>query len=127
MSDISYPSPTVTISEASLSEFSTEGVFIGSYDGPGRGDIENNFEEYLARLFANSQTPRLSGVQIKAPMFLDPKGRLIPSTLEPFTHILKPAGTSGFQALPVIEYLSMTLGQAAGLEAPGLPPTSGPV
>ncbi|WP_218132197.1 hypothetical protein, partial [Roseicitreum antarcticum] len=54
MSDISYPSPTVTISEASLSEFSTEGVFIGSYDGPGRGDIENNFEEYLARLFANS-------------------------------------------------------------------------
>lgn len=103
-----------------LSEFSTEGVFTGRYEGPHRGDIENSFEENLARLFANSQTPRLSGVQIKAPMFLDPKGRIVPSTIEPFTHILKPAGTSGFQALPIIEYLSMTLGQAAGLEAPAI-------
>ena len=103
-----------------LSEFSTEGVFIGRYEGPTRGDIENSFEENLARLFANSQTPRLSGVQIKAPMFLDQKGRLVPSTIEPFTHILKPAGTSGFQALPIIEYLSMTLGQAAGLETPAI-------
>jgi serine/threonine-protein kinase HipA len=103
-----------------LSDFSSEGMFTGSYQGPGRGDIENSFEENLARLFANSQTPRLSGVQIKAPMFLDAEGRLAPCTQEPFTHILKPAGTSGFQALPIIEYLSMTLGQAAGLEAPAI-------
>ncbi len=51
-------------------------------------------------------------------MFLDSEGCLLPSTTEPFTHILKPAGTSGFQALPVIEYLSMSLGKAAGLEVP---------
>ncbi len=47
-------------------------------------------------------------------------------------HILKPAGPSGFQALPTIEYLSMTLGLVAGIEAPeialtgmpnGMPPT----
>ena len=127
MSNITISSDTAEIAalpadrlSTRLSEFSTEGVFIGRYEGPARGDIENSFEEKLARLFANSQTPRLSGVQIKAPMFLDPKGCLVPSTTEPFTHILKPAGTSGFQALPIIEYLSMTLGQAAGLEAPDI-------
>lgn len=101
-----------------LDEFNAGGVFTGQYEGPTRGDIEQSFEENLARLFANSQTPRLSGVQIKAPMFLDSNGRLAPSTTDPFTHILKPAGTSGFQALPIIEYLAMSLGQAAGLEVP---------
>ena len=35
-----------------------------------------------------------------------------------FTHILKPAGISGLQAHPVIEYLAMSLGCASGLEAP---------
>ncbi len=109
-----------------LSEFTTEGVFTGRYEGPARDDIEHSFEENLARLFANAQTPRLSGVQIKAPMFLDPQGRLVPSTTDPFTHILKPAGTSGFQALPIVEYLSMTLGQAAGLETPAIALTGMP-
>lgn len=127
MSNITISSDTAEIAalpadrlSTRLSEFSTEGVFTGHYEGPARGDIEHSFEENLARLYANAQTPRLSGVQIKAPMFLDPQGRLVPSTTEPFTHILKPAGTSGFQALPIIEYLSMTLGQAAGLEAPAI-------
>ncbi len=103
-----------------LDEHSADGVFTGNYEGPARGDIEQSFEESLARLFASAQMPRLSGVQIKAPMFLDPEGRLIPSTTEPFTHILKPAGTSGFQALPIIEYLSMSLGQAAGFAVPAV-------
>ncbi len=103
-----------------LDEHSTDGVFTGNYEGPTRGDIEHSFEESLARLFASAQTPRLSGVQIKAPMFLNPEGRLVPSTAEPFTHILKPAGTSGFQALPIIEYLSMSLGQAAGFAVPAV-------
>ena len=109
-----------------LNEFCDEGVFTGHYQGPARGDIEQSFEDNLARLFASAQTPRLSGVQIKAPMFLNPQGRLIPSTTEPFTHILKPAGTSGFQALPIIEFLSMTLGQSAGLEVPAIALTGMP-
>ncbi|WP_456391176.1 type II toxin-antitoxin system HipA family toxin [Profundibacter sp.] len=109
-----------------LAEYSKDGVFSGHYEGPARGDIEQSFEESLARMFANSQTPRLSGVQIKAPMFLDTDGRLIPSATEPFTHILKPAGTSGFQALPIIEYLSMTLGKAAGLTVPAIALTGMP-
>ncbi|MGH6946596.1 MAG: type II toxin-antitoxin system HipA family toxin [Kiloniellales bacterium] len=101
-----------------LADHSRDGLFLGSYAGPGRGDIEQSFEDNLARLYASADTPRLSGVQIKAPMFLDEAGRLAPSTGLPFTHILKPAGTSGFQALPVIEYLAMALGHHAGLEAP---------
>ena len=101
-----------------LAAHSRDGIFTGTYAGPGRGDIEQGFEENLARLFASADTPRLSGVQIKAPMFLDGQGRLAPATGLPFTHILKPAGTSGFQALPVIEYLAMALGRAAGLQAP---------
>jgi serine/threonine-protein kinase HipA len=101
-----------------LADFSRDGVFYGIYAGPGRGDIEQGFEDNLARLYANPDTPRLSGVQIKAPMFIDEDGRLAASTGLPFTHILKPAGTSGFQALPVIEYLAMALGRHAGLDAP---------
>ncbi len=109
-----------------LGEFSSDGLFTGHYEGPARGDLEQSFEDNLARLFASALTPRLSGVQIKAPMFLDPEGRLVPSTTEPFTHILKPAGTSGFQALPIIEYLSMRLGQAAGLTVPAVALTGMP-
>jgi len=109
-----------------LDEFCKDGMFTGRYGGPARGDIEQSFEENLARLFASAQTPHLSGVQIKAPMFLDSHGLLVSGTTKPFTHILKPAGTSGFQALPIIEYLSMTLGLAAGLEAPAIALTGMP-
>lgn len=89
------------------------------------------FERNLARLFEREETPRLSGVQIKAPMHLDQAGRLHPSTDSPFTHILKPAGTSGFEALPLIEWLTLALAEACGFDVParalvempdGLPP-----
>lgn len=33
----------------------------------------------------------------------------------PFTHILKPAGTSGFEQMPVVEWLCLELGRMAGL------------
>ncbi|WP_163266264.1 type II toxin-antitoxin system HipA family toxin [Chelativorans alearense] len=101
-----------------LQDFNAGDIFTGIYAGPSRGDIEQSFEEKLARLYASADTPRLSGVQIKAPMFLGEDGKLVPSTGLPFTHILKPAGTSGFQALPVIEYLAMALGRHAGFDAP---------
>jgi serine/threonine-protein kinase HipA len=94
------------------------GVFTGHYAGPGRGDIEESFERNLARLYESPETPRLSGVQIKAPMYLDAGGTLSPGTSKPFTHILKPAGTGGFEALPVIEWLSMALGMEAGFAVP---------
>jgi len=101
-----------------LSQFTTDGVFTGRYAGPGRGDIEKTFERVLAQIYERADTPRLSGVQIKAPMYLDAGGALSPSTGKPFTHILKPAGTSGFEALPIVEWLAMELGRAAGFVVP---------
>jgi serine/threonine-protein kinase HipA len=103
-----------------LDRFAEDSVFTGRYAGPGRGDLEQNFERNLAHLFERAETPRLSGVQIKAPMFLDSDGTLIPSIEKPFTHILKPAGTSGFEALPVIEWQSLALGAAAGFTTPSM-------
>jgi serine/threonine-protein kinase HipA len=103
-----------------LSDRTKDGVFTGAYAGPGRGELDETFERNLARIFESKGTPRLSGIQIKAPMNLDPKGVLSPSMTTPFTHILKPSGTSGFEALPVIEWLSMSLGGACDFVAPAI-------
>ncbi len=101
-----------------LERFSKDGVFTGTYAGPARGEFNEGFERNLARLFESSETPRLSGIQIKAPMYLDEKGVLTPSTAKPFTHILKPAGTGGFETLPFVEWTALALGRAVGLDAP---------
>lgn len=37
---------------------------------------------------------------------------------KPFTHIFKPAGTGGFEALPTIEWQSLALAAAAGFDVP---------
>lgn len=103
--------------EGRLSEFSEDGLFTGRYDGARRAALEESFEANLARLFASGTTPRLSGVQIKAPMNLDGDGRLRPATDRAFTHILKPAGTSGFEYMPVVEWLCLTLGARAGFRS----------
>jgi serine/threonine-protein kinase HipA len=101
-----------------LAGFCEEGRFTGVYAGPARGEIEESFEQSLARIFARAETPRLSGIQIKAPMSLTANGTLVPAINQPFTHILKPAGTAGFEALPIVEWLCLELGRAAGFEAP---------
>jgi serine/threonine-protein kinase HipA len=101
-----------------LASFCDEGRFTGDYAGPAREEIEETFEQSLARIFARAETPRLSGIQIKAPMSLTPDGRLVPAVDQPFTHILKPAGTAGFEPLPMVEWLCLELGRAAGFEAP---------
>jgi serine/threonine-protein kinase HipA len=103
-----------------LAGYSEGGLFTGRYAGPGRDHIEQSFERNLAQIFASSETPRLSGVQIKAPMFLATNGTLSPSIATSFTHILKPAGTSGCEALPLIEWQSLTLGAAAGFATPSM-------
>ena len=104
--------------QAELSRFTDDGRFTGHYAGPAKGQIEETFEQNLARLYARAETPRLSGVQIKAPMCLEPDGTLIPALDRPFTHILKPAGTAGFDTLPVVEWLCLELGRAAGFDVP---------
>jgi len=104
--------------QAELSAFSALGRFTGRYAGPARGQIEETFEQNLARLFAHAETPRLSGVQIKAPMCLTYDGALVPAVEQPFTHILKPAGMAGFETLPVAEWLCLEFGRAAGFDVP---------
>jgi serine/threonine-protein kinase HipA len=42
----------------------------------------------------------------------------VPAVTQPFTHILKPAGTAGFEMLPVVEWICLELGRAAGFEVP---------
>ncbi|OJY26536.1 MAG: phosphatidylinositol kinase [Rhodobacterales bacterium 65-51] len=97
-----------------LSDYVKAGQFNGSYKGPTRGVLEESFEQNLAKIYARAETPRLSGVQIKAPMYLTANGALLPAIDLPFTHILKPAGTAGFELLPVVEWLCLELGRAAG-------------
>lgn len=101
-----------------LADFLDAGRFTGVYAGPARGEIEETFEQNLARIFAHAETPRLSGVQIKAPMSLASDGALVPAIDQPFTHILKPAGTAGFEMLPIVEWLCLELGRAAAFEVP---------
>ncbi len=103
-----------------LKSFSDAGVFTGRYNGPGRTDFEASFEKNLARIYASPETPRLAGVQMKAPMFLEANGIVSPSIGKPFTHILKPAGTGGHDALSLVEWTAMMLGRSAGLTAPSV-------
>jgi serine/threonine-protein kinase HipA len=99
----------------SLAEYAKEGVFTGHYAGPEFIDITADFERRLVALFASSDTPRLSGVQMKAPMHLAADGTLLHSEHLPFTHILKPAGTGAFEALPMVEWTGLEMARAVGL------------
>jgi serine/threonine-protein kinase HipA len=101
-----------------LASFTDAGRFTGHYAGLAREDIEETFEQNLARVFSRAETPRLSGVQIKSPMSLLADGTLVPAIDQPFTHILKPAGTGGFATLPIVEWLCLELGRTAGFEVP---------
>lgn len=106
------------ILEGRLANFQVDGLFTGSYKGPKQGNFDDSFQEKLARLFASSTTPRLSGVQIKAPMCLRENGDLIAAVEAPFTHILKPAGTNGFEHLPIVEWIGLSLARAVGFDVP---------
>lgn len=106
------------ILSAPLEAFCEAGRFIGRYRGPGRGSIEETFERNLARLYSQPGTPRLSGVQVKAPMSLLADGTLLPALDRAFTHVLKPAGTAGFETLPAVEWLCLEFGRAGGFEVP---------
>lgn len=101
-----------------LAAHTAAGVFTGTYAGPGRSAMEQDFERRLATIYDRADTPRLSGVQIKAPMTLAPDGRLSPSIGTAFTHILKPAGTGGFEALPLVEWIGLALAREAGFAVP---------
>lgn len=101
-----------------LAGHAAAGAFTGTYAGPGRSAIEQDFERNLATIYDRADTPRLSGVQMKLPMTLAPDGQLLPSIGTPFTHIFKPAGTNGFEALPLVEWIGLALARACGFTVP---------
>lgn len=103
---------------ARLADHSKHRVFTGTYIGPGRDELKQSFEQNLAELYKRAETPRLSGIQMKAPMHLSSRGELTAAVDKAFTHILKPAGTSGFEALPLVEWFCLELGRAARLDVP---------
>ncbi len=101
-----------------LQAFSQAGRFNGRYRGLGRGPMADTFERNLAKLYSEPGTPRLSGVQIKVPMSLLADGTLLPAVDRAFTHVLKPAGSAGFETLPIVEWLCLEFGRAGGFEVP---------
>lgn len=118
--------------EGRLARFTNDGLFTGTYRGPAQEEHAETFQRKLAELFATQQTPRMSGIQIKAPMFLRENGELVPAVGEPFTHILKPAGTGEYENLPIVEWIGLQLARAAEFELPevalvdmpdGMPPS----
>ena len=101
-----------------LAHFQDQGAFTGRYLGPLKRKLEDDFQANLAREVRSERTPRLSGIQIKAPMNLSRDGDLTLAADAPFTHIFKPAGTNGFEALPIVEWFCLNLARTAGFEVP---------
>ncbi len=81
--------------EGRLATYTRDGAFVGGYAGP-VPVFDETLEERMAALFASEAMPRLSGVQIKAPMNLSHGGVLAPAEGRAFTHILKPSPGAGF-------------------------------
>ena len=101
--------------EGRLDAYTHEGVFAGGYAGPAP-TFDETLEERMAALYASTMTPRLSGVQIKAPMNLSHDGVLRPAGDRAFTHILKPSPGAGFEDLPLVEAACLAAAQACGIE-----------
>ena len=101
--------------EGRLEAYTRGGAFAGGYAGPGPA-FDETLEDRMAALFASDATPRLSGVQIKAPMNLSHAGVLRPAGELAFTHILKPSPGAGFEDLPLVEAACLAAARACGFE-----------
>ena len=102
--------------EGRLERFVRKGVFVGGYAGPAPS-FDETLEDRLAGLYAAAATPRLSGVQIKAPMNLSHDGMLRPAQDQrAFTHILKPSPGAGFEELPLVEAACLEAARACGID-----------
>ena len=103
--------------EGRLETFTREGAFVGGYAGPAPA-FDETLEDRMAALFASDATPRLAGVQIKAPMNLSPAGLLRSARDRACTHILKPSPGAGFEDTPLVEAACLTAARACGFETP---------
>ena len=109
--------PPADVLQGRLKDWSRNGRFIGAYNGPAP-TFDENLEQRMAAVAAHATTPRMSGVQIKAPMTLTLEGELHDATKSPFTHILKPSPGAGFETLPMIEDACLTAAEACGFDVP---------
>ena len=103
--------------EGRLVEWSDSIHFTGRYKGPAPA-FDLTLEHQLADIYRDKDTPRLSGVQIKAPMTLRRDGVLTAVSGSPFTHIMKPAPGAGYEELPIIEKACLDAAAACGFETP---------
>ena len=102
--------------EGRLDAYANAGAFAGGYAGPAPS-FDETLENRMAQLYASSATPRLSGVQIKAPMNLSHDGMLRPAQdRRAFTHVLKPSPGAGFEDLPLVEAACLAAARACGFE-----------
>ncbi len=101
--------------EGQLDTYADGSVFAGSYAGPAPS-FDETLEDRMAALYGSTVTPRLSGVQIKAPMNLSHDGVLRSAGDRAFTHILKPSPGAGFEDLPLVEAACLAAARACGLE-----------
>ena len=102
--------------EGRLDAYANGGVFAGGYAGPAPS-FDETLEDCMAKLYASRATPRLSGVQIKAPMNLSHDGMLRPAQdRRAFTHILKPSPGAGSEDLPRVEAACLAAARACGFE-----------
>ena len=101
--------------EGRLDAYTHEGSFAGGYAGPAP-TFDETLEDRMAQLYASVVTPRLSGVQIKAPMNLSHDGVVRPAQDRAFTHILKPSAGAGFEDLPLVEAACLGAARACGFE-----------
>ena len=103
-----------------LAGYVADGVFTGRYEGPGRGDIEQASRAIWPRSSSATTRRASRASRSRRRCSLPATGRSSRAPARPFTHILKPAGTGGFEILPVIEWQALALGAAAGFEAPAM-------
>ena len=101
--------------EGRLDAYTHDGSFAGGYAGPAPA-FDEILEDRMAQLYASAATPRLSGVQIKAPMNLSHDGVVRPARDRAFTHILKPSPGAGFEDLPLVETACLGAARACGFE-----------
>lgn len=103
--------------DGQLVAYTGGGAFAGGYAGPAPS-FNETLEDRMTALYASDIMPRLSGVQIKAPMNLSHDGVLRPAGHRAFTHILKPSPGAGFESLPLVEAECLAAARACGFETP---------
>lgn len=101
--------------EGSVEKFSNEhNVFVGNHNGI--PELDRRFMIKLGRMLGTREVPRISGAQVKMPAHLSYDGVLKPVLdNESFTHILKLPGTTEYVHLGLLEWLSLS-----GLEYAGV-------